>query len=383
MAIIKCPHCGNYISSNVKYCTECGKEIMLNNTKDISEGNNLDEIDQKEKNSTPLDIIEGFENDEVEDSKTTIKNDTSLMPNPMGESVKKWYQLSARRIVVLCVLVPFVLAAVALVVADIRRANALEQRAFDRLENCTDLLVFEDFILRFPDNEHIEEVKERYETLKVEHEVYFRQAANGDREKLIAFMNEHPTSPYLKVCENRLDSLDWNVAVEQNSLESYRAYIAQHAQGIFLSDATDALNRQMKLVVTPEENSVLRGAVENFLSAMTAQDAERIDGMTGGMISFCGVAESTGQNVVDYYKQNMLKEDVLGVHFQLGGISINKRNVGSSDALSYNLYSTAVATINRSSLDSAMVVNYKVSASFTPERRITSVSLSPIVEVTE
>ena len=217
--------------------------------------------------------------------------------------------------------------------------------------------------------------------MKAEHEMFFREAANGTREQLKAFIEQHPTSPYRKACEMRVDSLDWNDAKEDNTLEGYQKYLALHPEGLFLSDAQDARNRQLRLVVTPEETSILRGALDNFLSAMTAGDAARINQLTGQSFTFCGQSGSTGENVVEYYHQNLHKEDVMGVHFQLGGASINKRSVQGSDAMSYSLYSTATTTFNRSSLDSVNVVNYKVSANFSPERRITSVSVSQVVPV--
>ncbi|GEM_PF-6438316 len=340
MAAIKCPHCGKYISSNLTHCTECGKPIT-------------------EEGLTPT-------------------NEIQQQPRK-----PKWWHLSARRIVVLCFLTPFILAAIYLVVDDVQKANALEQRAYERLSHTTDLLVYEDFILRFPDSKYIDSVKVRYEQMKVEQAVYFKEAASGGVAELKAFIEAHPSSPFRVVCERRIDSLDWETATADNTLEAYQLYLAQHPQGIFLNDATDARNRQQRLVVTAEETGILRSTVDNFLSAMSQLDATGIDALTHGAIDFCGMPEATGADVVDYYQRNFKRDDVLGVHFQLGGTSINKRNVSGSDALNYNLYSTAQATINRSSLDSAMVVNYKVSASFTPERRITSLNISQIQDVTE
>lgn len=179
----------------------------------------------------------------------------------------------------------------------------------------------------------------------------------------------------------RVDSLDWTDALESNSLDGYQKYLALHPAGLFLSDAQNARNQLQRLVVTPEETSILRGALDNFLSAMTSGDAERINQMTGQSFTFCGQSEATGENVVDYYRQHLHGEDVLGVHFSLGGVSINKRSVQGSDAMSYSLYSTASATINRSALDSVNVVQYRVTANFSPERRITSVSVSQVVPV--
>lgn len=293
------------------------------------------------------------------------------------------FRLTPRRIVVLCFLAPFVIGLVYILIADYRRARDLEERAYQRLEQTTDLLVYEDFIVRFPNSSRIEEVRERYEKMKTEHAMFFSEAAHGGKAELLAFIQAHPSSPYRLVCEKRIDSLDWQEATATNTLESYQAYLAQHPQGIFLDDATEARNRQQRLVVTGEETSILRGTVDNLLAAMTTGDASRIDGMINGSFTFCGIAEATGETVVNYYKQNLHKDDVLGMHFQLEGTSINKKNVAGTDAMSYNLYSNALATINRSAVDSAMVMTYRISASFSPERRITSLSVTPVVEAVE
>lgn len=336
MAAIKCPHCGKYISSNLSTCTECGK---------------------------PIDQVE---------SQLAVQEKHSFLKNA--------FHFTPRRIVVFCFLAPFIVAAIYLFVDDICRANALEERAYARLENNTNLLFYEDFLTRFPKSQYADEVRNRYNQMKQEQAVYFAEAATGGRAELIAFINAHPESPYCRICEMRVDSLDWFEACEANTLDAYQQYLSIHPEGIFLGDATEARNQQLRLIVTPEETSILRGAVENFLSAMTSRDAARLDELTRGPITFCGVEESSGQQVVDYYQQNIHKDDVLGVHFQLEGTSINKRSVAGSDAMSYNLYSNAAATINRSSLDSAMVVQYRVTASFSPERRITSVNVSPLVD---
>lgn len=437
MAVINCPHCGKYISSTLAHCTECGKELpaglaaspqepQIDHSLDIIEGyENDDATELFEKQSLPTDDssaetptqdadtvsadqdeaplaqdVETQDREETGDAPVSevpsvdVKDepspstDTDESAQPSATPVplmvkpkaKKWYSLSPRRIVVMVFLAPFVSFFIYMVIADIVRARQLEERAYARLETTTDLLVFEDFLLRFPKSDHAEEVRQRYETMKVEHQMFFNEAANGGREALLAFIEAHPSSPYRAVCERRIDTLDWNEALDLNTLDAYTAYLAKHPEGIFQGDATEARNRQLRLVVTPEETSILRGAVDNFLAAMTARDASRIDELTRGTVNFCGMTEATGENVVDYYMHNIHKDDVLGVHFQLGGTSINKRNVAGSDALSYNLYSTATATINRSSLDSAMVVNYKVSASFSPERRLTSVTVTPVVE---
>ena len=60
---------------------------------------------------------------------------------------------------------------------------------------------------------------------------------NGTREELKRFVQEHPTSPYIKVAQSRLDSLDWANARQQRTIESVSQYISLHPEGYYVDQA--------------------------------------------------------------------------------------------------------------------------------------------------
>lgn len=395
MAVIRCPHCNQYISSLVSECTECGKPIRVETSQTKEEVPAVGKVEE-EAEEVEVENVNEVEEEEFQVETETLEppvnqktpeipdgqkqDESPVTPHVPRAPRRKWYQFTLRRFVVLCFVLPFIIFFVVIAIGDCSRSRQLEERAYERLANCNDLQWYEDFMIRFPQSEHMPDVRKRYEALKVELAAFYSEAAQGDQDALREFLAKHPNSPYRKNCEMRLDSLDWQDAVAANTLEAFQTYISQHPQGIFLSDANDARNRQARMVVTAEESSLIRSTLDGFLSAMTTRDAERIDEISRGRFSFCGMADAEGANVVEYYNQNMHKEDVLGIHFQVGGLAISKKGEGSSDRMNYYVNASATATINRSSLDSAMVINYRLSASFTPDRTLSGISLEEIVQ---
>lgn len=330
MAVINCPHCGHYMSSESSVCPNCGKSL----DSAIQEG---------------------------------------------GKSSKySWKRLTMRKRIYICFILVLLSSIAFFLVKDHQRAVGLELRAYERLEGCTNLHWFEDYIVRFPDGEHIAEVRQMYEKAKVEQKEFFLQCSNGTKEELLRYIKEHPTSPYCKMCENRVDSIDWSVALEANTADAFSAYLREHPNGLFAEVATEEKARKAKLEVSEDERNLLRGAVDNFLSAMTVGDVARVNEMISSSLTFCGVAESTGDNVAEFYQSHFKKDDILGVHFSVNnGMNIRKSPSTMGEGLyNYSISADVEATLNRTATDSVSTETWGLSASLTPDRKFTSVSLN-------
>lgn len=290
---------------------------------------------------------------------------------------KPWWKPTPRKILVLLFFVVVISGIVFFIVADKKREEGLEQRAYERLASCTNLLWYEDYILRFPEGKHITEVKQMYDKAKKEQDDFFMNAAMGSKEELQKFIDEHPASPYIRTCQNRIDSLDWDVAVTTNTKESYQAYLQEHPDGIFADVANENKTTLVKLEVTNEERSMLRGSLDTFLSAMTSCDESRINATTSDNLVFCGQTGADGSNVINFYSYNFHQEDVMGVHFNVnGGINITKKpSVTKQGSYDYSINANLDVTLNRSSVDSVGTQRWKINAQLTPDRKFKSIEL--------
>ncbi len=439
MAVIVCPHCKKYISSKLSTCPECGGDVSrlveeqveekvesqnvvsgdVQQESSIQHDNAEPVLSQEPSESIVLDepqIVEEMTQKESDDTvesasvstnmDDTVSTDSEVSDNESSDNgnitedsvkeeepkedvvnedkkqavpmVKKpWYALSARRIVTIAFFFILISGITYFLIADHRRTKGYEQRAYERLNGCTNLLWYEDYIIRFPDGEHIDEVKKMYAEAQKEHEEFYQKAAGGDRESLLKFIKEHPSSPYVKVCESRIDSLDWDVALSENNIAGYQRYLELHPEGAFAVIASESKTRLTKLEVTNEEKSMLSGSIDTFLAAMTSGDENRVDALVSSPMTFCGVSDATGSSVVGFCKSNFQHDDIIGVHFSVsGGLGIKKKPSDIvSGAYDFIVNAQLDAVLNRSNVDSTGVQVWKMTAVLTPDRKFRSVNI--------
>ncbi len=438
MAVIICPYCKKYISSQVDVCPECGNTLSPSQSQaettpsaDVTSQSSADvdptpsatpvaasDASVTESAGQPHEYEVQFTTDTPDDSPTDTPVETSVdapagMPDELPEVTevipaafaeapaqsepaadeaptaadavaavapvavrKAWYQLTVRKGVALFFFVLTISGIVYFLIADHRRDVGYEQRAFERLDGCTNLLWYEDYLIRFPDGAHAEEVKQMYAKAQKEHDEFFKKAAGGSRESLQAFIKEHPTSPYVKVCQNRIDSLDWEVALTANNAQGYQQYLELHPDGLFAAIATDSKTRLAKLEVSNEERSMLSGSLDTFLSAMASGDEGRVNSLISSTMSFCGETNATGANVVSFQKLNFHHDDIIGVHFTVGGLNVKKKPSDTTPgAYDFVVNASLDAVLNRTNTDSTGVQAWKITAILSPDRKFRSVDI--------
>lgn len=120
---------------------------------------------------------------------------------------------------------------------DYRAEFQREERAYELLQDCSNPDFYEDFILRFPKSEHVDEVRERYKEVAAQQDEWATLIVKGGREELQQFVRLHPTSPYVRLANNRIDSLDWADAKQKRTLEAVTRYMSLHADGFYIGEA--------------------------------------------------------------------------------------------------------------------------------------------------
>ena len=150
----------------------------------------------------------------------------------------------ARNILII-VVVLLALLIVGLYYMDYRSECQREERAYELLQDCSNPDFYEDFILRFPKSEHIDEVRERYTTVAAQQDVWATLIVKGGRDELSQFVRLHPTSPYIKVAQARIDSLDWAEAKQTRTIDAVSRYIANHPDGYYV-DQADVLRSSLE-----------------------------------------------------------------------------------------------------------------------------------------
>lgn len=339
MAVINCPKCGKMMSSMLDVCPECGYN---RNQSDMS------------GNSDSVNDVTGSANGSS--AKTEKKSNTG-----------KW----------LVALVIFSVLLVAGAVCGVLYRNALmEQKAFDALQGSSNLQLYENYMVKYPDGRHIEEVKNLYAAVKQDYELFYSEVYNSGRKALVDYINQNPESPYIKICEQRLDSIDWKEAVDENTVEAYEKYLTIHQDGMFYDDALDAKVVAAKMQVSSEDRDLVRGALENFLLAMASGDPQRVDMLMDEKFVFGSQTNVNGQTVIDFYMQQFNQPDIIGVHFDVPDtMKIVKKDTDLPGQYDFNISGKIQAMVSRVSVDSTTVQTLNLDANISPNRHFKSFSL--------
>ena len=250
-----CPHCGVRIENNVKRCPVCNTYVLL----DATECPNckahfvVDEAATAARPATEPTPIE---------TEPATANIASADQIPEEEPTKKdtpWYLL---------LLAIIIIGIGAYLYWDNYQDKlASEEKAFALLQNCNDPLSFEDFIARFPNSKHIDEVKERLAGLHQEDATWTELCRNLDVNALHNFIDTHPTSPYIKVALHKIDSLDWRKAAQLGTKDPYDEYILQHEDGLYISEAYNARDNARRREEQARRDSLAAVAKRDSIAA--------------------------------------------------------------------------------------------------------------------
>lgn len=259
MSLIKCPECGHQVSSKAETCPECGVRIAGNvkrcpichrtvlmyvaqcpqcHTRFETQPEIMLEpgaeggSDPTSITSSPLitDNVGAADDLSAGDSDAGI-GASSGQPVPSKKGAP-WYLLL------------FIIVVIGvggyLYWDNYQQRRYSEEKAFELLRDCNDPLNFEDFIARYPNSEHLEEVRAQLRELQKEDAVWEVIAGSSKTEDYRNFIQTHPHSPFVKVAQHKIDSLDWREADRKGTSEAYDRYIAAHDAGEFVTEAYSA-----------------------------------------------------------------------------------------------------------------------------------------------
>ena len=234
MTMIKCPECRHHISSMSAKCPECGAAI------DPEWAREEAERELKKLEEVPFTITNL--------SQSPSEGEELPLP-PKKRRGWGWF--------VVILLLALIIGAI--FYYDYRTDCRREQHAYEMLRDCSNPDFYEDFIIRYPKNPHIDEVRQRLKKVTAQQQEWQRLVAEGSRADLVRFVREHPASPYVKIAQGRVDSLDWVEAKNRRTLEAVAQYLSTHPDGYYIDHAEQlrqTLERQRAEALAAQRDSL-------------------------------------------------------------------------------------------------------------------------------
>lgn len=282
MSLIKCPECGRQVSSKAPCCPGCGVPI-LNNVKRCPVCGELALMDAEQcphcearfvvektactnnANSLPNPDYEEDElldeRDERTESEATENGTASEAEEPSTTTPPAKPKKDAS---------PWWIALGILLVAvagffyyEHMQHEATEEKDFARLQDCMELANFQDFLNRYPNSRHLENVKARMEALEAMDKDWAEVCNSSSTEQLQQFIDKYPNALQKKAALRKIDSLDWREADRQGTAAAYALYIGRHENGIYIDMAyvaRDEAARREQLARQDSLNALMAAA---------------------------------------------------------------------------------------------------------------------------
>ncbi|MBO6124914.1 MAG: zinc ribbon domain-containing protein [Bacteroidaceae bacterium] len=368
MSMIKCPECGERVSTMAGTCPHCGINIAGN----LKQCPNCNEYCLNTQEKCPYCgatlSVETEEKIEPQPEQTTQE---------AAESKEKPAAKNRKSLIFSITFATVVLITICgLYYMDYRNDIAREEREYAMLENTSNPEYYNDFLAKYPKSEHYQEVKERLNVLLDETEEWNKMMQNVSRSEIEKFMSAHPYSRRLHECEDMIDSIDWNDAKKLNTEEAIVNYLNTHPNGKYAEEASAKKNELGLMKITAQDKAIIRGALENFFTvAMSKQDVALIaDAIPEKMENFCGTQDATPDQIVAFAK-NKMASDVMGLHYTIDNDFDVRKQTITDGTTGYAVTFTLQELISRSDTNQPGNKSYQVTALLNAEHKIIRMSI--------
>lgn len=247
MSLIKCPECGHQVSSKAEVCPECGVRIAGNVKRcPVCQRTLLMYVTQcphchtRFEAQTEIMLEPGADNEEAITTEVVPPEEQTTeepVEQPAGDTQPATPQKGGTPWYLLLFIIVIVGVGAYLYWDNHQQRRYSEEKAFELLQGCNDPLNFEDFIARYPNSEHLDEVREQLKALQKVDALWEVVAKSSNTEDFRNFIQAHPRSPYAKVALHKIDSLDWREADSKGTSEAYDQYILNHDAGEYITEA--------------------------------------------------------------------------------------------------------------------------------------------------
>lgn len=368
MSMIKCPECGERVSTMAGTCPHCGINIA-GNLKQCPNCNEycLNSQDKCPSCGTSLSVV--TEEKIEQQMEKEIPATTKTKKTPAKKSHKTLiFSIAFATFVFLIIGGLFYL--------DYKNTIDREEREYAMLEDTSNPEYYNDFLAKYPESKHYQDVKDRLNILLDETEEWEKVTKNISRSEIEKFMAAHPYSKRLHICEDILDSMDWNDARKINTEEAIVNYLNTHPSGRYAEEASQKKNELSLMKITSQDKAIIRGSLENFFTvAMSKQDVTLIsESISEKMENFCGTQDATPEQIISFAK-NKMAADVMGLHYTIGDDFAVRKQTVSDGTTGYAVNFTLQELISRSDTNQPSTKSYQVSALLNAEYKITRMSI--------
>lgn len=261
-------------------------------------------------------------------------------------------------------------------------ANASEKElaAYESLEDDYNTADYEAFLDDYPESEYADEVEKRLKQLQNMEQAWSLIDMTGTQSDFVDFKNRFRDARYDKLCDGKIDSLDWMDAQRLNTQAAYQTYLDMHPGGRYASEAAIAQSTTQNLTVSVAEREAVTQAVAGFFSAFSRNDEAAICSyIPPVMDTFLSKQGATKADVVSTIG-NMFNEHILGCTFTVNDDYQISKLPSADGTFSYKATFSVDQRIERNNAGKTFG-SYKAAASLNDQFKLTSLTLNEVSRI--
>ena len=396
MAIIKCPECGHQISDKAPVCPNCGVEIAGK----VTQCPNCGEIYFRNEDSCPNchrpTTARRHETQPAEAVPTVAEVSSSPTPPPPPTSrptcpateeapnhtTDGTPKKKSHAALIAAFIIALAICGVCFYFYNQAKDNK-EREAYEYAMTSNDPMVLQSYLDTYradAPEEHIDSIQSHLAMLRQQDQEWTNVLVSGSKAALEDYLAKHPDTPHRGEINNKLDSLDWVDAQRQNTVDAYQEYLNSHPEGAHIDEAAENIKKVKSKEVQPEERARLNDLFRKFFQSINSRNEDRLtDQVEDVLASFLGKDGATKSDVISFMHK-IYKEDVTNMNWHLANdYTIQKREVGE-DEYEYQVQFSAKQNVEYSDASKNSETRYKITATVSPQMKISSFNMVKIVE---
>lgn len=396
MAIIKCPECGHQISDKAPVCPNCGVEIAGK----VTQCPNCGEIYFRNEDSCPNchrpTTARRQETQPAEAVPTVAEVSSSPTPPPPPTSrpacpatdeapnhtTDNTPKKKSHTALIAAFIIALAICGVCFYFYNQAKDNK-EHEAYEYAMTSNDPMVLQSYLDTYradAPEEHIDSIQSHLAMLRQQDQEWTNVLVSGSKAALEDYLAKHPDTPHRGEINNKLDSLDWVDAQRQNTVDAYQEYLNSHPEGAHIDEAAENIKKVKSKEVQPEERARLNDLFRKFFQSINSRNEDRLtDQVEDVLASFLGKDGATKSDVISFMHK-IYKEDVTNMNWHLANdYTIQKREVGE-DEYEYQVQFSAKQNVEYSDASKNSETRYKITATVSPQMKISSFNMVKIVE---
>lgn len=252
-----------------------------------------------------------------------------------------------------------------------------ELSAYEMLEGSEDLAEYESFLELYPESPRARDVKERYEELKEMYDQWREVCFSDCARDYTLFAKNYPNTSLARVCDVKIDSLDWLEAKEKGGQEAIEEYLKKHPSGRYAGEASEAHSKIMDATPTTEEKLLIEETLRGFFRAFGDNDVDAIYTLiTPVMTRFLQKDGATKADVADIIERTY-NEHILSCRFVLNNDSRVKKVSTPDDEPVYKVSFTIDQHIERDN-EGKTFGSYTAEATVNAQFKISSLTMKEV-----